>query len=147
VYSSGTYWSTTNYDQALCIGKIGPINRYLSLFNPMPKSVGAVPPFLCECNLGKFDIAVGLFGFPLDGEETALDFFQNLRIEIDHPAIQANFDRRIGDKQIISFIRVKIIRPSLLVLRAPAINAFLISHVLCSLSTDRRISAASERKP
>jgi hypothetical protein len=32
-------------------------------------------------------------------------------------------------------------------LRAPAINAFLIFHLPCSLSTDRRISAASERKP
>jgi len=37
---------------------------------------------LCINKLGKLDIAVRLFGLFLDGEKTALDFFQDLRIDI-----------------------------------------------------------------
>ena len=60
------------------------------------------------------DVAVRLLRPILNSEEVLLNLLEHCRIIVDHPAVEANLNRRIGNQQVLAFVAVEVFDSTLL---------------------------------
>jgi len=72
----------------------------------------------------------GFSAFCRMGKKTPFDFLQDGGVVINHPAVHANLDRRIGDEKVFPLVAVKVFDLAPLVAVTAADIAAGISHLI-----------------